>query len=162
MGEKAGYDARIDWRTASELPDYVFEALNKQDRAINPVAIVATVGANGAPHTAPFGSVRAITPNLLRLISLRYHDTYDNLCRDGRVAVALVAPPHVAVSINGRAKVVKHTMDSDEHHAILDVQVESVKNDMVRSGITGSAITFFPRNELQSWFDTALQEIENL
>ena len=46
MGEKAGYDAKIDWRTASELPDYVFEALNKQDRAINPVVIVATVDAD--------------------------------------------------------------------------------------------------------------------
>ena len=162
MGEQVGYDPKIDWRTASELPNYVFEVLNKPDQAINPVAIVATIDENGAPRTAPFGSARAITPRLLRLISLRYHDTYKNLRRDGRVAVALVAPPHIAVSINGRAQLVKEEMGCDEHHAILDIHVEGVKNDMVRSGTIGSAITFFPHEELKSWFDTALKEIDYL
>jgi hypothetical protein len=162
MGEQAGYDPRVNWRTAAELPEYVFEVLNKRDRAINPVTIVATVDENGAPRTAPFGSARAITPSLVRLISLRYHDTYKNLCQDGRVAVALVAPPHVAVSITGRAELVKEKMDCDEHHAVLDIHVESVKNDMVRSGTIGSAITFFPHDELKSWFDAVLKEIEHL
>jgi flavin reductase (DIM6/NTAB) family NADH-FMN oxidoreductase RutF len=54
---------------------------------------------DGTPHTAPFGSVRAVTPRLLRLISARYHDTYANLARDGRAVVALLAPPDIAVSI---------------------------------------------------------------
>ncbi|HUT15040.1 MAG TPA: hypothetical protein VMY98_02210 [Anaerolineae bacterium] len=61
------------WRRASEVPPEVFEVLRKPDRAINPVTIVATVGQDGAPRTAPFGSVRAVTPRLLRMISLRYH-----------------------------------------------------------------------------------------
>ena len=162
MSKQTGYDPRVDWRTASELPDYVFETLRKSDQAINPVSIVATVDESGAPHTAPFGSVRAISPKLLRLISLRYHETYSNLCRDGRVTMALVAPPHVAVSLNGRAELVKEKMDSDAHHAILDIHVEGVKNDMVRSGTIGSGITFFPLDELQSCFEAALKEIEAL
>lgn len=152
----------IHWRTAPELPEEVFAVCHKPDRAINPVTIVATVDADGTPRTAPFGSVRAITPRLLRMISARYHDTYANLCRDGRVAVALIAPPDIAVTIRGRARVVKERMDADRNHALLEVDVQEVKNDMVRSGSIGSAITFFPRDELQHWFDAAISEMEEM
>ncbi len=152
----------IRWRTAPELPEEVFAVCHKPDRAINPVAIVATVDADGTPRTAPFGSVRAITPRLLRMISARYHDTYANLCRDGRVAVALIAPPDIAVTIHGRARVVKEQMDADRNHALLEIDVAEVKNDMVRSGSIGSAITFFPRDELQHWFDAAIGEMEEM
>lgn len=152
----------IHWRTVPEIPEEVFAVCHKPDRAINPVTIVATVDADGTPRTAPFGSVRAITPRLLRMISARYHDTYANLCRDGRVAVALIAPPDIAVTIRGRARVVKERMDADRNHALLEVDVQEVKNDMVRSGSIGSAITFFPRDELQHWFDAAISEMEEM
>ena len=89
------------WRRAAELPPDVFAVLHKADRAINPITVVATVDADGAPRTAPFGSLRAVTPSLLRLACNQYHDTYANLCRDGRVSVALLAPPNIAVSILG-------------------------------------------------------------
>ena len=59
----------------------MFAVLHKPNRAINPVTVVATVDEDGTPRTAPFGSVRAVTPRLLRLISARYHDTYANLAR---------------------------------------------------------------------------------
>ena len=152
---------RRRWRRAPELPPEVFETLRKPDRAINPVTIVATVDPDGAPRAAPFGSVRAVTPRLLRMISLHYHDTYANLCRDGRVMVALVAPPNVAVTICGRARVVRERMNSDERSAILEIDVEEVKNDMV-AGDIGSAITFFPRDEHQAWFEAALAEVEEM
>jgi len=149
------------WRRASELPPEVFEALRKPDKAINPATIVATVDEDGAPRTAPFGSVRAVTPQLLRMISLHYHDTFANLCRDGRVMIALVAPPNIAVSIRGRARVVRKQMNTDERSAILEIDVEEVKNDMVRGSI-GSAITFFPEAEHQAWFDAALGEVDEM
>jgi len=152
---------RRRWRRAPELPPEVFEVLRKPNRAINPVTIVATVDADGTPHAAPFGSVRAVTPRLLRMISLHYHDTYANLCRDGRVMVALVAPPNIAVSIRGRARVVRERMNTDERSAILEIDVEEVKNDMV-AGVIGSAITFFPRGENQDWFEAALSEVEEM
>jgi len=149
------------WRRASELPPEVFEVLRKPDRAINPVTVLATVDEDGAPRTAPFGSVRAVTPRLLRMISLRYHDTFANLSRDGRVMVALVAPPNIAVSIRGRARVVREQMHTDERSAILEIDIEEAKNDMVR-GHVGSAITFFPKAEHQAWFDAALGEVEQM
>jgi len=152
---------RKRWRRAPELPPEVFEVLQKPNRAINPVTIVATVDPDGTPRTAPFGSVRAVTPRLLRMISLHYHDTYANLCRDGRVMVAVVAPPNIAVSIRGRARVVREQMNADERSAILEIDVEEVKNDVV-AGSIGSAITFFPRDEHQAWFEAVLAEVEEM
>ena len=74
--------AKKRWRRASELPPEVVEVLRKPSRAINPATVVATVDEDGAPRTAPFGSVR-----------LHYQDACANLSRDGRVMVALVPHP---------------------------------------------------------------------
>lgn len=121
------------WKTAPELPLKVFKVWLKPNRAINPIALVATIDPDGAPRTAPFGSVRAVTPRLLQLCSWHNHDTYANLCRDSRVMVTLITPPDVAVSVKGHARVVKEKMDTDEHYAVVEIDVEEVKNDMVRS-----------------------------
>jgi hypothetical protein len=96
------------------------------------------------------------------MISAHYHDTYANLCRDGRTTVALVAPPDVAVSIRGRARVVRERTNADEHSAVLEIDVEEVKNDMVRTGVIESGITFSPRDEIRDWFEAAIGEAEDM
>ena len=80
------------WRRATELPPDVFATLHKPNRAIESVAIEATVGSDGTPRTAPFGSLRAVTPQLLRLACGNYRDTYANSRRDGQVSVAVLTP----------------------------------------------------------------------
>ena len=157
-----GTPARERWRRAPELPPHVFAVLHKPDRAINPVTIVATVDPDGAPRTAPFGSLRAVTPKLLRLACNHYHDTYANLCRDGRVSVALLAPPDIAVSIRGQARVVQERMDIGEHSVILEIDVEEVKNDMMRRGVIESAIGFTPPDDLKDYYVGAIAEIEDM
>ena len=155
---------RKRWRRASELPPDVFAVLRKPDGAINPITIVATVDPDGAPRTAPFGSLRAVTPELLRLVSNRYHDTYANFCRDGRVMVALLSPPNIAVGIRGQARVVKERMDSDEHDAVVEIDVEEVKNDMIRtpgSAIESATALFIPEKHM-GWFRAAIGEIEDM
>jgi hypothetical protein len=62
MDEKQESPEVSFWLTAPELPQAVFEVWKKPDRALNPVAIVATTDTDGAPRTAPFGSLRAVTP----------------------------------------------------------------------------------------------------
>jgi flavin reductase (DIM6/NTAB) family NADH-FMN oxidoreductase RutF len=151
---------RTYWWTAPELPPKVFAAWRKPDRAISPVAIVATVDPDGTPRTAPFGSLRAVTPRLLRLCSLHANDTYANLCRDGRVTVALVSPPDLAVSVRGRARVVKERMDLDERFAILEIDVEEVKNDMAYRIVIESEITIAAREEHKQWYEAAMGELE--
>ena len=119
------------WHTASELPEDVFAAWRKPERAISPVAIVATTDPDGTPRTAPFGSLRALTPRLLQLCSHHSHDTYVNLCRDERVSVALVSPD-VAASVRGRARVVRERMEHDENGGYPGDQARLLERDQVR------------------------------
>lgn len=154
--------AREHWRGAPELPPYVFEVLHKPNRAINPIAIVATVDPGGMPRTAPFGSLRAVTPRLLRLACNQHHDTYANLCGDGWVSVALLAPPDIAVSIRGRARLVQERMAIGEHLAVLEIDVKEVKNDMMRRGVIESAVGFAPPEDLRGYYVGAIAEIEDM
>lgn len=149
------------WRTAQELPPHVFAVWQKPNRALNPVAIVATVDPDGIPRTAPFGSLRAIAPKLLRLICYRHHTTYTNF-QNGCVSVALVAPPDCAVSVCGRARIVREYMKTDERYAVVDIDIEEVKNDMVRIVSIESAITISPREEYRTWFSESLGEAESM
>jgi flavin reductase (DIM6/NTAB) family NADH-FMN oxidoreductase RutF len=153
---------RTYWQIAPELPQEVFAAWRKPNRAISPVAIIATVDSDGTPRAAPFGSLQAVTPRLLRLCSLRDHDTYANLCRDGRAMVALVSPPDIAVSVRGRARVIRERMNHDEQFAILEIDVEEVKNDMPYRIIIESAVTISAREKYKPWYDAAMDELESV
>jgi hypothetical protein len=160
MSDKVVQERRLRiWQTETELLPEMFEAWHKPDGAISPVAIVATVDPDGMPRTSPFGSLRAITPRLLRLFSWREHDTYANLCRDGRVSVALVSPD-VAVSVTGRARVVRERANHDEQFAILDIDVEEVKNDMAYRIVVESGIEIVAKERHKPWYSAAMAEIE--
>ena len=162
-GEEAGQTAQQErWHRAPELPADVFHALQKPNRAINPVTVVATVDPDGAPHTAPFGSLRAVTPRLLRLACNHHHDTYANLRRDGPVSVVLLASPNIAVSIRGRARLVKERMAIGERLAIFEIDVDEVKNDMMRRGVIASGVGFTPPEDLRGYYVGAIAEIEDM
>ena len=148
------------WRRASELPKDAFNVLIKPNSGINPIAILATVDEDGTPRTAPFGSLRAVTTNLLRLCCNHHHDTYRNLCRDGRVMVAVLVPPNIAIGISGQARVVKETMKIAEHLAVIEIDIEEVKNDMMRRGKIESEIRFKPPEDLWEFYVGAKEEIE--
>ena len=159
MGDNIVQEKRLRiWQTEAELPPEVFEAWHKPDGAISPVAIVATVDPDGSPRTAPFGSLRALTPRLLRLFSWREHGTYANLYRDGRVSVALVSPD-VAVSVTGRARAVREQAHHDEQFAILDIDVEEVKNDMAYRVVVESGIEIVPKERHKPWYDAVMAEL---
>ena len=123
---------------------------------------MATVDGDGTPRTAPFGSLRAATPRLLRLACNRHHDTYANLCRDGRASVALLAPPDVAVTIRGRARVVRESMEIAEHLAAVEIDVEEVKNDMMRRGVIERCAGFCQPDDLAGFCVGAIAEIEDM
>ena len=145
-----------------ELPEEIFEIWEKPEGALNPSSVVATVDADGRPRIAPFGSLRAVTPRLLRLVSLRYHDTYANIVRDGRVMVALLSPPNLAVSVSGQAHVVLEKMSTDERFAVIDIDIDEVKNDMPFRIDIESTITISPRSEFSKWWRTVWKELEKI
>jgi hypothetical protein len=113
----------------AELPLAALEALRPERFGLT--SIVATAGEDGGPHTAPFGSVRALDARRLRFGCDRGHETFANLLRDPRVTVCVLAPPDIAVSITGRARVVKEEMDSVASDAVIEIEIEAVKNDML-------------------------------
>ncbi len=152
--------SKTTWQISPSLPPDVFEALHKPKSAINPIAIVATIDADGTPRTAPFGSLRAITPYLLRFACRRTHDTYDNLHRDGRLMVSFLAPEAVAVSIRGKARIVKKKMESDERAALVEVDIEEVKNDLLFKGTIESGIEIdIPESHIGGYL-TLVEEVD--
>jgi hypothetical protein len=150
------------WRRLPELPDEIFDIWHKPGGALNPSSVVATVDTDGKPRIAPFGSLRAVTPGLLRLVTLRHHDTYANLARDGHVMVALLSPPNLAVSVSGHARVVREKMSTDERFAVIDIDVKEVKNDMPFRIDIETAINISPGSEFSTWWSTVWKELEKM
>jgi len=148
------------WSESSTLPEDIYAVLRKSNGAVNPVVVVATVDENGSPRTAPFGSLRAVTPELLRLVCWHGHDTYRNLCRNGHISVSVMTPPNIAASIVGRARLIRQHMKADDQHAIFDVTIEKVKNDMVRRVAIESASTISVVAKYADWFQAILGEME--
>ena len=140
------------WRRSPELLPDAFAAYAKADGQLNPSSVVATIDEDGSPRVAPFGSLRAVNPRLLRLMIGRYHDTLANMKRDNRTAIAMICPPNVAVSVRGRARVVEEPFSLDENYALVEVDIEEVKNDMpVRVGVkTGIAVE--PNGPFVDWW----------
>jgi len=146
---------RSHWRTASELPPYVYEAMRKPGKAIDPIAIVATVDPDGAPRTAPFGSLRAVSPGRVRFGCYSGHDTNANLLRDGRVSVAFVAPPDIAVSVTGRAEPIL-----EGPYCFYEVDILEVKNDMMRRGAITGCIGFAPAPDQLGIYMGLIEQVE--
>ncbi len=152
----------LSWFITSKLPHEVFMAFRKQNCELNPTAILATVNPDGTPHTAPFGSFRAVTPQLIRLVIFRGHKTYKNLSTNSYVALFSTCPPDIAVSINGIARILKDQMKFDPQYAIVEISIESVKNDMFNKGIITSGITISPFKKHEDWFKKLIGELEEL
>jgi hypothetical protein len=150
------------WRTAPELPQDVFEAWKKPQRALNPVALVATVDPDGTPRTAPFGSLRAITPRLLRFVTWCGHDTYRNICTNTKAMVFLLSPPDIAVSVRGIATIVMEHMLTDSAYALVEVEIGEVKNDMVPRIVIEGPMTISVPDQYKEWFENILGEMETV
>jgi len=141
------------WRRSPELLEDAFKAWRKADGALNPSSVVATVDEDGSPRVAPFGSLRAVNPRLLRLIIHRYHDTLANLKRESRTMIAMICPPDVAVSVRGSARIVEEPFSLDERYALVEVDIVEVKNDMpVRIDIE-TGITISPSGPFVEWWN---------
>lgn len=148
------------WRRLPELQEDTFVKWQKLDGALNPSSIVATVDEDGAPRVAPFGSLRAISTKLLRFLIHRYHDTLANIKRDGRVMVSLISPPNIAVSVKGQARVVEEPLSIDERYALVEIDIEEVKNDMPVKIDIDSGITISPTGPFQDWWNGIWKGLE--
>lgn len=136
----AGADAT--WHERDDLPDDVRALLERPVGEL--LAIVATVDADGMPRTAAFAVMRATSARHLRFGCRRTHRTFANLQRDGRVMVALYAEPDIAVGVAGRASIVTEHLRAMPDNAMIEVEVTSVKNDLLPEVPIASGITYAP------------------
>ncbi len=142
---------------AASIPPNIFSELRRT--APGPSAVVATVDVNGNPHTAPFGSLKAATPSLLRFGCDRRHDTYTNILRNSRVMVCLVAPPDIAVSISGGAKVAKERMDLVGTDSVIEIEIEDVKSDLIPGTTIETGITYSVGEEMKPFIEEYIAEV---
>jgi len=148
------------WRRSPELLADAFAVWKKAGGELNPSSVVATIDEDGAPRVAPFGSMRAVTPQLLRFIAHRYHDTLANLKRDPRIMVAMICSPDIAVSVRGRARVVEEPFSLDQNYALVEIDIDEVKNDMpVRIGID-TGISISPSGPFVAWWNNLWERME--
>jgi hypothetical protein len=140
------------------LPERVLEALGRAP-AGELVAVVATTDPDGRPHTAPFGSLRAHSSAALRFGCDRGHATYENLVRDGAVTVCIVLPPDVAVSITGRATVLRQAMATLESDAVIEIAIEDVKDDMLPRSSIATGVTYAVDDEVARFIEQYVAEV---
>lgn len=160
MEEKDGAKTKERWRRSPDLKEEIFQIWQKPGGVLNPSSIIATIESEGAPHVAPFGSLHALNPRLLRVVIHRYHDTLANIMRDGRVAVALACPPDIAVSVKGIARVVEERWSFDEKYAIVEIDIVEVKNDMPRGISMETGITISATGPFQEWWKSCWEELQ--
>jgi hypothetical protein len=141
-----------------ELPQTVFRAL--ENRRIGSAAVIATVDRDGSPHTALFGSLCVVSPTALRFGCDRSHQTFSNIRRDGRVTVSLVAPPDVAMSIKGKAKILKERMNLVDTDAIIEIQVEDVKDDLIPGAFIVSGILYSTAHHVREFIGMYVDEVK--
>ena len=72
----------------------------------------------------------------------------------------MVSPSNISVSVRGQTRVVKEHMEHDEHFAILEIDIEEVKNDMVYRIVIDSGITISAREKHKPWYDAVMCELE--
>ena len=130
-----------------------------ENRRIGSAVVVATVDANGAPHTAPFGSICFVSPKIMRFGCDRKHDTYENIKRNGQVVVSLVAPPDIAVSIKDKARVAKEGMELVNTDAVIEVGVEEVKDDLIPGLFIVSGILYSAEKHVKDFITKYIDEV---
>jgi|GEM_PF-2064301 len=139
------------------LPEPMLEMLSRSPPVLT--TVVATIGEDGGPHTAPFGSLRALSPARLRFGCDRTHQTYENILGDERVAVCILAPPDVAGTIFGRARVVKEAMEGIPTDAVLEIAVERVKDDMLPGATILTGTTYRVVDDLEPFLRAYWHEV---
>jgi len=130
-----------------------------ENRRIGSAVVVATVDANGGPHNAPFGSICFVSPKIMRFGCDRKHDTYENIKRNGQVVVSLVAPPDIAVSIKGKARVAKERMELVNTDAVIEVGVEEVKDDLIPGSFIVSGILYSAEKHVKDFITKYIDEV---
>jgi len=123
---------------------------------LNRIIVVAgTVGADGAPNTAPLSLMYAKNPKTLLVATLRNTTTANNLRRDGRVSLEIFREEDLVIGIQGTMRLLKEPMAFSDAMALWEMQVEKVKQDTSPAQRVIQGPASVPRNEKAEAFEQA-------
>ena len=91
--------------------------------------ILASVNQDATPHTSPVSFMIANNPKSIRMAIYKNSQTLANIRLHEPVALALLEEGNIAVSIYGKARIVQENMESNYNLAIVELEVEEVKNN---------------------------------
>lgn len=152
-------DRQERWRRLPTLPEEAYRVWRKEGGVLNPSSVIATIDEDGAPRTAPFGSLHAISPEKLRAVIHRYHDTLKNVKRDDRVMVCMISAPDSAISVRGTAIVLEEPWSVDERYALVEIAIHDVKNDMPMQIGIEHGITIAASGPFQQWWRSCWEKL---
>ncbi len=106
----------------TELNETLIDLFKKRMSTV----IIASIDADCRPHTAPFHYITVQDNKHLRIAISKFHQTLQNINQIRDVALALLEEGDIAVSLKGKAKLVKETMEADRNLAVIEVEIEEV------------------------------------
>lgn len=127
----------------TELNTTLSDLLKKR---INTV-IIASIDADCRPHTAPFHYLTVQDNKHLRIAISKFHQTLQNIIQIGDVAVAILDEGDIAVSLKGKARLVKETMDADKNLAIIEIEIDEIHKNNSSDFFVTQGIRIRHKNE---------------
>jgi general stress protein 26 len=131
----------------------IMELFNQNPNRI--IVVAGTVGADGAPNTAPVSLIYAKDPKTMLVATLRNTTTATNLRRDGRVSLELFREGDLVFGIQGTMRLIKEPMAFSDAMVLWEMQVDKVKQDTSPAQRVIQHPASVPRNEKAAAFEKA-------
>jgi general stress protein 26 len=131
----------------------LMELFNQNPNRI--IVVAGTVGADGAPNTAPISLIYARDPKTLLVATLRNTTTAANLRRDDRVSLEIMQGEDVVMGVQGTMRLVKEPMAFSDAMALWEFQVQKVKLDTSPAQRVFQGPASAPRNDKAAAFEKA-------
>lgn len=119
------------------------------------IVVAGTVGADGAPNTAPLSLIYAKDEKTLLVATLRNSTTATNLRRDGRISLEIFGAEDLVIGILGTMRLIKEPLEASEAMALWEMKVEKVKQDTSPAQRVIQGPASVPRSEKAEAFEKA-------
>ncbi len=119
------------------------------------IAVAATVGADGAPHTCPISLIYAKDERTLLVALLRSTTTSANLRERGRICLEIMAADDLVMGIKGAMKLLKEPMAASDAMALWQMTVTEIKQDTSPAQRVTQGPAAAPRSDKAAAFERA-------
>jgi hypothetical protein len=119
------------------------------------IAVLATVGEDGGPHTCPVSLIYGADDKTLLLGMLKNSVTSANLARDGRVCLQIMAAEDLVMGVKGVMRLVKDPLDASPAMGLWELQVSQVKLDTSPAQRVGQGVAADYRSDKARAFGEA-------